>query len=161
VDRIVSFREAALADVKSLARLRSAAWGSEPYWDGRITGYMTGSHHPHDSLVPRVLFVAEDRKQIVGFVAGHLTRRFGCDGELQWLDVAVERRRTGLAAHLLRMLATWFDGHAAKRICVDVAPDNVAARAFYVKHGAKDLNRHWLVWPDMAATVPIRSAGDR
>src|SRR5437660_412336 len=109
-------------------------------------------------LAPRVVLVAKGGEDIVGFIAGHLTRRFGCDGELEWLDVVEEARRSGVAGDLLRALATWFEGCQARRICVDVDPQNAPARAFYRKHGAQDLNAHWLVWPDITRiTQPTRS----
>jgi hypothetical protein len=39
-------------------------------------------------LTERAAFVAIDDGDLVGFVAGHKTRRLGCDGELQWINVA-------------------------------------------------------------------------
>jgi RimJ/RimL family protein N-acetyltransferase len=54
-----------------------------------------------------------------------------------------------VAAELLRVLAFWFADENAKRVCVDADPENPGARAFYRKHGAQDLNPHWLVWPDI------------
>jgi len=86
-------REGVLADVRRLARLRAAVWGTEQYWHDRIGGYMRGELHPQQALAPRVVLVAEGGEDIVGFIAGHLTRRFGCDGELEWLDVVAECRR--------------------------------------------------------------------
>ena len=90
-------REASLADVGRLARIRAAVWGTEQYWRDRIGGYMRGELHPQQALAPRVILVAEDEPDIAGLIAGHLTRRYGCDGELEWLDVVAERRRTGVA----------------------------------------------------------------
>ena len=161
VDEAISLREATQADVDSLARIRSAEWGSQAYWHERISGYMEGRLHPGESLLPRVVFVAENAHDIIGFIAGHLTRRFGCDGELQWLNVAADGRRSGLAARLLRRLAMWFDDQGAKRICVDVDPGNIRARTFYQKHGAEELNPHWLVWRDMLSVGVTRSSNSR
>lgn len=145
----IAYRTAAPADVGALARIRAVSWGTEPYWQARISGYMRGELHPQHALAPRVIFVAAEPTVLVGLIAGHLTRRFGCDGELEWLDVIPERRRTGIAGALLRTLATWFGARRAKRICVDVDPANEPARAFYRKHAAQDLTPHWLVWPDI------------
>jgi GNAT superfamily N-acetyltransferase len=152
---VITYREATLDDVPSLARIRSAEWGTEAYWQDRIHGYLTGEHHPREALPPRVALVAADTDAIVGFAAGHLTRRFGCDGELEWLNVASSRRRTGVAAELLRSIAAWFSAHKASRVCVDVDARNTSARAFYRKHGAQDLNAHWLVWPDISVVVRL------
>ena len=89
-----------------------------------------------------------------GFIAGHLTRRFSCDGELEWIDVVRERRRSGIASELLRVLAAWFVEREALRVCVD--PGNAVARFFYARHGAEALNQHWLVWSDIS--VVLRAA---
>ena len=142
-------REANLADVGELARIRAAEWGTQPYWHTRISGYLRGELHPRESPPPRVVLLASEDGVLVGFIAGHLTRRFGCDGELEWLNVVPERRRAGVASELLRALARWFEGRQAQRICVDVDLQNVAARAFYRQHGAEELNPHWLVWRDI------------
>jgi len=86
---------------------------------------------------------------LVGFVAGHLTRRYGCQGELEWINVLPERRGAGIASELLRLLAGWFVEQKAFRVCVDVEPSNAVARAFYTRHGAETLSAHWLVWYDI------------
>ena len=120
--------------------------------------YLTGEHHPREALAPRVAFVAETNGAITGFAAGHLTRRFACDGELQWILVAPEERGTRAARRLLRALATWFVAHDAARVCVNVAPENDAARRFYARHGATDLSEQWMVWTDIASAI---SSDDR
>ncbi len=143
------YRTATADDVGPLALIRAANWGTSAYWEERIAGYLNGERHPRLALPPRTVIVAEEGGLIVGFIAGHLTRRFGCDGELQWIDVVAGRRHTGVASALLRELALWFTGHKARRVCVDVHPENVAGRAFYRKHGAVDLQPHWLMWTDI------------
>jgi len=149
-------REAKLPDVGELARIRATEWGTPAYWEMRISGYMRGELHPRESLPPRVVLLASEHEIIVGFIAGHLTRRFGCEGELEWLNVIPERRRTGVAGALLRALASWFGNRQARCICVDVEPQNASARAFYRRHGAEDLNPHWLVWRDITAVAHRR-----
>jgi len=148
------FRTPVERDVAALALLRSANWGSSSYWHERIAGYMNGECHPRLALAPRTVIVAEAAGTIVGFIAGHLTRRFDCDGELEWIDVVAERRNAGVATVLLRRLAVWFRDQQARRVCVDVDAANVAARAFYRKHGAVDLQGNWLVWPDITLLTP-------
>jgi ribosomal protein S18 acetylase RimI-like enzyme len=96
------------------------------------------------------MIVAEQDDEVIGFIAGHLTRRFHCDGELQWINVSTTQRRQGVARELLRELGDWFSAYNARKICVDVEPRNADARAFYTRHGAQPLNNHWLVWPDIA-----------
>src|SRR5438132_2495483 len=71
----IAYREADLADVSALARIRTAEWGTEQYWQDRIGGYMRGEVHPQQSLLPRIVLVAAEEMMLVGFIAGHLTRR--------------------------------------------------------------------------------------
>jgi GNAT superfamily N-acetyltransferase len=130
-----------------MARLRAADRETEDYWKVRISGYLDEEHHPRQALLPRVIYVAVESDLLVGFVAGHLTRRYDCDGELQWIDVVPEHRRKGVASELLKLLRAWFAAQKAFRICVD--PANAGAREFYVRRGAENLNKHWLVWNDV------------
>lgn len=116
-----------------------------------MAAYLAGEHHPQQALPPRVLFMAELEDAAIGYIAGHLTRRFGCQGELQWIYVVPDHRRTGIGSRLLEMLAGWFVERDARRICVDVGDD--AARPFYRRHGAVELNRHWMVWEDIGVAL--------
>ena len=134
--------------VISMARIRARRWETEAYWIDRISRYLAGEHHPQHALATRAAFVAEEGTKIVGFVAGHRTRRYGCDGELEWIDVVEEQRRRGIAGSLLETMAAWFVEQNALRICVDVVPENAVARALYARHGAVPLNKHWMVWED-------------
>jgi ribosomal protein S18 acetylase RimI-like enzyme len=145
------YRKADKSDTTAMAQIRAADWGTEEYWRMRIAGYMNGELRPQQALMPRTVFVAIEEDVITGFIAGHLTQRYECDGELQWINVGPEHRRNGVASGLLRMLASWFINHKAKRICVDVDPVNSIARRFYMRHAAEILNKHWLVWNDINA----------
>ena len=157
----VTYREAVSSDAESMALARAAG-----HWTGGASAsvmarYLAGEHHPQQALLPRVAYVAEDGGEVVGFVAGHLTRRFGCAGEVQWIFVAPAHRGGTIATALLYRLAVWFADRSAARVCVNVAPDNFRATAFYVRHGAGVLNDHWLEWTNLAAAVqedPSRAA---
>jgi GNAT superfamily N-acetyltransferase len=142
-------RVARQADVPAMARLRAANLPSEEAWKLRIASYLAKEHYPRYALRPRICYVALTGDTLAGYIAGHLTRRYGCDGELQWINVIPKQRGTGTAGELLQRLAKWFVRHKAHRICVDVDPANTPARRFYAKHGAQTLNAHWLVWPDI------------
>ncbi len=152
----VLYRQADKSDVPAMARIRAAEWESQEYWSARFSGYMDGKLHPQGALAPRVIYVAVEGDCLVGLIAGHLTRRYECDGELEWIDVIRERRRSGIASELLRRLAAWFGEQSASRICVDVDGGNVTARSFYRRHGAESLNRHWLVWDDIKVVLGER-----
>jgi ribosomal protein S18 acetylase RimI-like enzyme len=147
------YRKADGADMTAMAQIRAADWSTVEHWRMRIAGYMNGELHPQQALMPRVVFVAIEEDVVTGFIAGHLTQRYECDGELQWINVSPEHRRNGVASELLRMLAAWFIKHKAKRICVDVDPANSTARSFCMRHGAEIFNKHWLVWNDVKAVL--------
>jgi ribosomal protein S18 acetylase RimI-like enzyme len=155
----VFYRQAEIADVSGMARIRALGWGEPEYWQNRLVNYLFGEQNPREALSPRIAYVAAEENAVAGFIAGHLTRRYSFDGELQWISVLPERRGSGVASELLRLLATWFADQGALKICVDVEPSNTAARAFYLRHGAEKLNPHWLVWNDTSAVLkPIGSS---
>jgi ribosomal protein S18 acetylase RimI-like enzyme len=151
----VLYRPATLLDVSAMAQLRSEHWGHAPDWELRLASYMSGEHHPRHALLPRVMIVAEQDDEIIGFIAGHLTRRYHCDGELQWINVSESQRRQGVATEMLRELADWFAAYNAHKICVDAQPRNTEARAFYTRHGAEPINNHWLVWQEIARVMDL------
>lgn len=146
---VVHYREADKSDIPAMARIRALEWGSEEYWITRISGYMDRELHPQKALMPRVVYVASENDSLIGFIAGHLTQRYNCDGELEWINVIPERRGDGVASELLRQLASWFAKQEAARICVDVDPENTIACQFYGRHGAEHLNAHWMIWKDI------------
>jgi ribosomal protein S18 acetylase RimI-like enzyme len=152
------YRQAELSDVPGMARVRANDWGSEEYWRERIQQYLGGQLQPQRALAPRVGFVCVDGEQVVGLIAGHLTRRFGCDGELEWISVSPAYRGQKIASGLLRLLAEWFVAEGARCICVDVDPANEPARRFYAAMGAYDLKPHWMAWKDIGT---VCRAGNR
>lgn len=148
-----SYREAQQSAIAEMAEIRAADWGTEEYWRERILQYMAGKLHPRDALPARVSFICVEHERIVGLVAGHLTRRFGCDGELEWISVRPEYRHRGIASQLLRCLAEWFLAQNATSVCVDVEPSNHAARHFYACNGAENLKPHWMIWKNIGVVV--------
>jgi ribosomal protein S18 acetylase RimI-like enzyme len=149
----VSFREAKSSDIAQMTLIRASEWGSTEFWENRIAGYLNRRQSPRYALAGRVCYVAVSDNAIIGFAAGHLTRRYECEGEVQWINVVPEWRRRSVASELLRLLGKWFVEQGAFRVCVDVEPSNVAARAFYRRHGASDLRPPWLVWDDIRQVV--------
>ena len=132
----MTYRRARLTDIPAMAEIRAADWGTEKYWRERILQYMTHQLHPKEALRPRVSFVGVERERIVGLIAGHLTRRFGGDGKLEWISIREQYRGRGVAPELLRRLAKWFVRHEALYVCVDVEPTNEVAQRFYARNGA-------------------------
>jgi len=139
-----------------MAALRAREWETQAFWEARIGRYLRGEHSPQQALPARAAFVAEQDGSVVGFVSGHRTKRNGCDGELQWMNVASEHRKRGIAGLLLETIANWFVQQEARRVCVNVDPKNAAARRLYTKYGAQQLNDHWMVWQD-ARNMGMRS----
>jgi GNAT superfamily N-acetyltransferase len=147
----ISYEAIKVDEVRNVATLRSDNDTQHAFWENRITAYLQGIHHPQHALAPRVIYVARQDGKVLGFIAGHLSTRYQCEGELQWVDVLETNRREGIATALLAKLAGWFQWHNAKKICVDAANDG--AKAFYEKSGAKKLNEHWLYWDDITSRI--------
>jgi len=145
---MVSYRRAISADVPAIAAGRAGDLENGQA-DPRMAAYLDGTHHPKEALLPRIAFVAIASDRVVGYIAGHLTRRYDCDGEVQYLYVAPAYRRSGVASELLRMLAQWFVEQNAVKVCVNVNVDSPAAEPFYARHGAAPINRYWMVWGDI------------
>src|SRR5438477_10649719 len=150
---MMRYREAEESDIPAMARIRAAVRETEDYWKTRILAYLRGEVHPQKALKPRAAYVAVKDSCVVGLVAGHLTQRYGCDGELEWIDVVEKHRGQGIASELLHRQASWFVSHKASRICVDVGPANARARSFYAGHGARELKPHWMVWDDIGVAL--------
>ena len=156
----MDYREAIASDIPVMARIRVAEdsrYGSgEEELRSRMLRYFEYKHHPQYALTPRVIYTAWEDDTLAGYVAGHLTRRFQCDGELQWIYVAPRFRGTGAALQLLHLIAKWFAGHKAARVCVDVEPANARARTFYERHGARTFAPCWLIWDDIRTVLKTR-----
>ena len=134
-----------------MATLRLASGWSGGGDAERMRRYLAGEHHPQEGLGPRAAFVAEAAGEMIGFIAGHRTTRLGCAGELQWMLVAPSHRGGAAAAGLFLEIASWFVRQNARRVCVNVAPENVRARRFYERHGATVLSDYWMIWTDIGA----------
>ncbi|MFY9748742.1 MAG: GNAT family N-acetyltransferase [Acidobacteriaceae bacterium] len=151
----VTIRPAEFSDVPAMAAIRAQEWETLAYWERRIGAYLRGEIGAQHALQGyAAVFVAIRAGAVIGFIAGHRTTRHGCQGELEWMDVAAAHRRQGVAGRLIVTLAGWFVEQEALRVCIDVKPENTAARGLYAKFGAAPLNPHWMVWEDVRVAVP-------
>ena len=127
---------------------------ANPVADSRMAGYFAHQHHPQQALSARIGYVALINDAIVGYIAGHRTTRHGCAGEVQYLFVAPQYRRRGIATALLRLLAKWFYSQTAAKVCVALADDSpMEAKPFYESVGAAPLKPYWYAWEDIAAVL--------
>jgi len=146
----IRFRAATAADVPAMAACRLTDPAAGPA-DPRMAAYFDGTHHPQEALSPRIGHVALAGEAVIGYIAGHLTTRHGCAAEVQYLFVAPEFRRQGVATALLRLLAAWFVTRAALKVCVCMDADSPAAKPFYASTGASPFRRLWYGWDDISA----------
>lgn len=145
----INVRMATASDIGNLASLR----GGGETLEQRMLGFLNGTYSPSYALESRVVWVAEVDGEFAGYTAGQATTRYGCDGELQWMNVEERFRGTGVADALIRKLISWFIAEQLTKVCVDVDPANTVARKFYARHGAVELNPHWMVWPDIRESL--------
>ena len=144
----VRYRQAGSADVPAMERCRALDREAGPA-DRRMAAYLEGRHHPQQALERRTAFVALAGDVVVGYIAGHATTRYGCSGEVQYLDVTPSYRRAGVARGLLRYLARWFHSAGIQRVCVNADLESAGAAPFYRAQGAIPLNEYWFVWDDI------------
>jgi GNAT superfamily N-acetyltransferase len=147
----IVIEEATLNDLPAMSRLRAEDWGTANEWEPRITAYMIRQQTPPYGLQPRIVLVAvdSDENEVIGLAAAHRSTRFGCAGEIQWLNVDARFRGRRIADQLLAATFAWLRTQDAKKICVTVTPSNDAARAVYARHGAEPMGTHWLIFPDI------------
>ena len=144
----ISILPATDSDIPDLASLR----GGGNRLEQTMLGYLHGTYSPGFAEKDRAVFVARLSGEFAGYVAGHRTTRFGCDGELQWLNVAEKHRGIGVADALIQKILDWFRSKEINRVCVNVDPANHIARRVYERHGAAELDQYWLIWSDLRVT---------
>lgn len=149
----IRYRQAQGSDVPHMARIWGIEKGEGGTSEERMIAYFEGRLHPQKALLPRVIYVAEEANAMIGYIAGHLTQRYDCDGELEWIYVVPERRRGGIASGLMPHLAAWFRQQNAASVCVNVAGWTTVAIHFYAKHGAAPMKPGWMLWTDFPKVV--------
>lgn len=153
----VEFRTALLSDVAGIVRMFATGEREGVADARRLSEYMTGQHNPQLALPRRSVLCATLGQSPVGYVAGHLSRRFDCEGELQWIYVVASARRQRIGGALVCLLAEWFAAQRVARVCVNVDPNNGSACGFFSAHGARRRDEHWFVWDDISQASLTRS----
>lgn len=77
-------------------------------------------------------WIAREGEEPVGIM---LARAAADEAEILTLAVLPHRRRRGIARHLMAQLAAWAASVNAARLFLEVAEDNIAARALYERSG--------------------------
>jgi len=149
----IRYRQASSADVPAMERCRAADLEAGPA-DPRMAAYLDGQHHPQQALASRTAFVALAGDSVAGYIAAHATTRYACSGEVQYLYVAPDYRRHGVARGLLRSVAHWFEMQDIRRVCVNADLESAGAVAFYTAQAATPLNKHWYMWEDIRMLLP-------
>lgn len=81
-------------------------------------------------------FAADDSGRLAGFaIAGKHLRKGKMLGRLITIDVDSGLRRRGLGQALLTAAVDWLRREGATAVVLEVAVDNLAAQAFYERHG--------------------------
>lgn len=112
-------------------------------WETWFAGQSPVSARPE-----RIMFKVVDNSKIIGYLAIQLTTRFDMDAEIQSFFVLKEYQRKGVGCKLLERAIAWMGHFNTKSLCVGIAPNN-PYQCFYVKHGGRYLNEHWIVWDDI------------
>jgi len=89
--------------------------------------------------------VALSGERLVGFALGSLMQKRGSAwryGWLEWLGVAPDFQRHGVASRLLNQLTSLFIRRDARIMLVDTDEDNESALAFFRKNGFGQELRH-------------------
>lgn len=80
-----------------------------------------------------ICLIADDAKQVLGFILGHVVRR--AVGHIVTLDVDPGMQRGGIGTTLMRALEERFLSAGCRSALLEVAVNNRAALTFYKKHG--------------------------
>jgi ribosomal protein S18 acetylase RimI-like enzyme len=99
------------------------------YWSIReVAAHLEGG--------PDLCFVAENGGELVGFALGAESYEILRDtGHLEWLAVAPEHRREGLAMRLIETMVDALRAAGRKEVVADVSTANEASRALFARTG--------------------------
>jgi ribosomal protein S18 acetylase RimI-like enzyme len=93
----------------------------------------------HFESSPELCFVAQDGEEVVGFALAAPSYEILEDvGHLEWVAVAPEHRRDGLATHLIEAVVEKVRALGRAHIVADVSSANEASRALFRQLGFEE-----------------------
>lgn len=93
----------------------------------------------HLEAYPHLCYVAEDNGQVVGFALGEKSYQILENaGHIEWVAVAPEYRRQGLATRLMETLVQVYRELGKKQVVGDISSDNPASRSMARKMGFRE-----------------------
>jgi len=113
---------------------------------------------PASAKPDRIIFKAVDANRVIGYVAVHLTTRFDMDAEIQSFYILNEYQRKGIGSKLFGYVLNWLAAFNVKNLCVGIAADN-PYQVFYLKHGGKYYNPHWIFWDNLDVSARQQPIG--
>lgn len=138
-------RPAVADDAAAIAVLEGELFGDEAWSEGQVAEEITGYGRRGwvaDPCVNEAEWPHLHRDQLPGSVTAYvLMRTIGDVSDLQRIGVAPPAQRRGQAARLLAAAVTGVAGDGAERVLLEVAEDNLAARAFYARMGFVEIDR--------------------
>jgi [ribosomal protein S18]-alanine N-acetyltransferase len=129
-------RRAGVEDLPGIYRLGLRCYDvlDKPYnyWSVREVADHLESH-------PGLCFVAENDGEVVGFVLGAESYEILEDtGHLEWIAIAPEQRRDGLATRLIDTFVDALRAAGRKEVVADVSSANEASRALFARAGWRE-----------------------
>lgn len=112
--------------------------------------YLSGTSSPQAARSERVAFKACLDDKMLGFIAGHLTTRYGKDAEIESFHTVADDQN-GAWGKLLLQFIEWATQHGARSLCIGIGPAQQDYKEFFLRYGACYLNPHWIYWDNMAA----------
>lgn len=111
-------------------------------------------HHPRSTS-----FVAEEAGALAGFCIVDWKLEAGQKvGHFITIDVAPERRRTGLGSRMMQAAEQHMAGLGCKEAMLEVGADNLAAQAFYERLGYRERGRIPGYYQDGTDALVMRKA---
>lgn len=126
----VEIRPATDADLDALSELEAALFGTIAWSRAALKDELDGAG--------RLVVVAASADKLSGYA---IALKSGDDADLQRIAVERASQRSGIGAQMLDALLAECRRMHLVRVMLEVAADNVPARAFYLRHGFTEISR--------------------